>query len=89
MRMAHDLAQFARIAFTDVEWIAGNFQASIQCRGAAMARLYDRFCKDRSGATAIEYSILAAGVALAIIVTVQGLGSNVNGMFNSVLTGLK
>ena len=54
-----------------------------------MARLYDRFCKDRSGATAIEYSILAAGVALAIIVTVQGLGSNVNGMFNSVLTALK
>lgn len=54
-----------------------------------MARLYDRFCKDRSGATAIEYSILAGGIALAIIFTVQGVGTNVNAMFTSVLTALK
>jgi len=53
-----------------------------------MARLYARFCRDRSGATAIEYSILAAGIALAIIATVQGLGTNVNAMFGSVLSAL-
>ena len=58
-------------------------------KGLRMARLYDRFRKDRAGATAIEYSILAAGVALAIIVTVQGLGTQVNGMFGSVLTALE
>lgn len=54
-----------------------------------MARLIHRFCKDRSGATAIEYSILAGGIALAIIVTFQNLGTSVNGMFTSVLTALK
>jgi pilus assembly protein Flp/PilA len=45
--------------------------------------------QDRSGATAIEYSILAAGIAMAIIATVQGLGTNVNGMFGTVLSALK
>jgi pilus assembly protein Flp/PilA len=54
-----------------------------------MARLVYRFCKDRSGATAIEYAILAGGIALAIIVTVQSLGTAVNAQFGSVLTALK
>lgn len=54
-----------------------------------MLRLLARLGKDRSGATAIEYSILAAGIALAIIATVQGLGTNVNAMFGSVLSALK
>jgi pilus assembly protein Flp/PilA len=54
-----------------------------------MVWLVCRFCKDRSGATAIEYSILAAGIALAIVATVQGLGTNVNAMFGSVLSGLQ
>jgi pilus assembly protein Flp/PilA len=53
-----------------------------------MVRLVLRLGKDRSGATAIEYSILAAGIALAIIATVQGLGTNVNAMFGSVLSAL-
>ena len=54
-----------------------------------MARLIHRFCEDRSGATAIEYAILAGGIALAIIATVQNVGTTVNGMFSSVLTALK
>lgn len=58
-------------------------------REPVMARLLSRLCKNRSGATAIEYSILAAGVALAIIATVQGLGTNVNAMFGSVLSALE
>jgi pilus assembly protein Flp/PilA len=53
-----------------------------------MCRLLSRLCKDRSGATAIEYSILAAGIALAIVATVQALGTNVQGMFGSVLTAM-
>jgi pilus assembly protein Flp/PilA len=53
-----------------------------------MVRLVLRLGKDRSGATAIEYSILAGGIALAIIATVQGLGTNVNAMFGSVLSAL-
>jgi pilus assembly protein Flp/PilA len=57
-------------------------------KGLAMVRLLSEFGKDQSGATAIEYSILAAGIALAIIATVQGLGTNVNAMFGTVLTAL-
>jgi pilus assembly protein Flp/PilA len=48
-----------------------------------------RFLKDRSGATAIEYGLIAAGIAVAIIATVQALGTNLNATFSSVSTSLK
>jgi pilus assembly protein Flp/PilA len=54
-----------------------------------MVRLVSRLCKDRGGATAIEYSILAAGIALAIIATVNALGTNVNALFGSTLSALQ
>ena len=46
------------------------------------------FC-DENGATAIEYGLIAAGIAVAIIVAVQTLGSNLNTTFSSVSTALK
>jgi pilus assembly protein Flp/PilA len=48
-----------------------------------------RFLQDQSGATAIEYGLIAAGIAVAIIVTVQALGTNLNTTFSSVSTALK
>jgi pilus assembly protein Flp/PilA len=48
-----------------------------------------RFIRDESGATAIEYGLIAAGIAVAIIATVQALGSNLNSTFTSVSTALK
>ena len=54
-----------------------------------MVRLLCRLGKNRSGATAIEYSLIAAGIALAIVATVQALGTNVQGMFGSVLTAMQ
>jgi len=54
-----------------------------------MKNLITRFVKDQSGATAIEYGLIAAGIALAIIATVNGLGSNLNTKFSSINTGLK
>jgi pilus assembly protein Flp/PilA len=48
-----------------------------------------RLVRDQAAATAIEYSLIAGGVALAIIITVQGLGSNVNSLFGSVSAGFK
>ncbi len=54
-----------------------------------MARLLSQFCKDQSGATAIEYGLIAAGISVAIIATVQSLGSNLNTVFSSVSTALK
>ena len=47
------------------------------------------FLKNESGATAIEYGLIAAGIALAIIAAVNGLGSNLNTVFTSVNTSLK
>jgi pilus assembly protein Flp/PilA len=48
-----------------------------------------RFLKDEAGVTAIEYGLIAAGIAVAIIATVQALGSNLNTTFTSVSTALK
>ena len=48
-----------------------------------------RFVADESGATAIEYGLTAAGIALAIIAVVNGLGSNLNTQFASINSSLK
>jgi len=47
------------------------------------------FLRDDSGATAIEYGLIAAGIAVAIIAVVQGLGTQLNTTFTSVQTALK
>ena len=47
-----------------------------------------KFLKDESGATAIEYGLIAAGISVAIIATVVGLGSKLNTTFTSVSTAL-
>ena len=54
-----------------------------------MKNLIARFVKDESGATAIEYGLIAAGISLAIIAVVNGLGTNLNNKFTSVNTQLK
>jgi pilus assembly protein Flp/PilA len=54
-----------------------------------MKNLIARFVKDPSGATAIEYGLIAAGISLAIIAVVNGLGTNLNTKFTSINTSLK
>ena len=54
-----------------------------------MKTLFSRFVKDESGATAIEYGLIAAGISVAIIAVVNGLGSKLNATFSSVSTQLK
>jgi len=54
-----------------------------------MKNLITRFVKDQSGATAIEYGLIAAGISLAIIAVVNGLGSNLNTKFTSINSSLK
>jgi pilus assembly protein Flp/PilA len=54
-----------------------------------MKKLIARFAKDESGATAIEYGLIAAGISLAIIAVVNGLGSNLNTKFSNINTSLK
>ena len=47
-----------------------------------------KFLKDESGATAIEYGLIAAGISVAIIAVVQGLGSKLNSTFTAVQNAL-
>lgn len=50
--------------------------------------LIARFFRDEAGATAIEYGLIAAGISVAIIATVAGLGSKLNSTFTSVQNAL-
>ena len=54
-----------------------------------MRHLISEFLKDESGATAIEYGLIAAGISLAIIAAVNGLGTKIGGTFTSINTSLK
>lgn len=51
-------------------------------------RAIGEFLKDESGATAIEYGLIAAGISVAIIAVVQGLGSKLNSTFTAVQNAL-
>ena len=50
--------------------------------------LIKSFLRNESGATAIEYGLIAAGISVAIIVVVQGLGTSLNNTFGSVKNAL-
>jgi pilus assembly protein Flp/PilA len=54
-----------------------------------MSQLLKRFWNDQSGATAIEYGLIAAGIAVVIIAVVNGIGTKLNTTFGSVSTQLK
>jgi pilus assembly protein Flp/PilA len=47
------------------------------------------FLKNESGATAIEYGLIAAGISIAIIAVVNGLGTQLNTTFSSISTQLR
>ncbi|MGE3064050.1 MAG: Flp family type IVb pilin [Hyphomicrobiaceae bacterium] len=49
-----------------------------------MQNLFARFAKDESGATAIEYGLIAALIAVAIITAARSLGTNIASQFNKV-----
>ena len=54
-----------------------------------MPNILKSFIADERGATAIEYGLIAAGIALAIITVVNGLGSRLSTKFASISTSLK
>ena len=53
-----------------------------------MKQLFAKFLSDESGATAIEYGLIAAGISVAIIAVVQGLGSKLSTTFTKVQNAL-
>jgi pilus assembly protein Flp/PilA len=54
-----------------------------------MIKLVTRFARDESGATAVEYGLIAAGISVSIIAVVQGLGSKLTTTFTTVQSALK
>ena len=52
-------------------------------------RLLLKFLRDETGATAIEYGLIAAGISLAIISIIDGLGTRLNTKFTSINSSLK
>lgn len=57
--------------------------------GHPLRKLLAQFCHDTSGATAIEYGLIAAGISVAIIAVVAGLGTQLNTTFSSISSQLK
>jgi pilus assembly protein Flp/PilA len=51
--------------------------------------LLNKFLRDESGATAIEYGLIAAGISVVIIVVVNGIGTKLNNAFTSIEGKLK
>jgi pilus assembly protein Flp/PilA len=54
-----------------------------------MTKLFANFAKDESGATAIEYGLIAAGIGVAIVTVVGEVGTELTTMFGTVKTGLQ
>jgi len=57
--------------------------------GHHMSKFFSRFLKDESGATAIEYGLIAALISTAIIAAVTTVGTNLSGTFTKVGTNIK
>ncbi|HTC99094.1 MAG TPA: Flp family type IVb pilin [Bradyrhizobium sp.] len=54
-----------------------------------MRKLIAKFWADQSGATAIEYCLIAAGISIVIVVVVNGMGTALNGKYSAMSTSLK
>lgn len=52
-------------------------------------RVFSRFLKDETAATAIEYGLIAAGIAVAIIPVITGLGTHLKTTFSTISAALK
>jgi pilus assembly protein Flp/PilA len=66
-----------------------HLQIELSAQRWIMKQILAKFIADESGATAIEYGLIAAGISIAIIVAVNGLGTNLNNKFTSINTSLK
>jgi pilus assembly protein Flp/PilA len=69
--------------------VTGQFkQPHVDRKELQMKNLVSRFVKDEAGATAIEYGLIAAGISVAIIAVVQGLGTKLTATFQQVSDAL-
>jgi pilus assembly protein Flp/PilA len=68
-------------------WISSD--SHVWNKELEMKNLFVRFVKDNSGATAIEYGLIAAGISVAIIAVVNTLGTKIHDTFDSVQSQMK
>jgi len=54
-----------------------------------MKNLFSRFIKQASGATAVEYGLIAAGIAMAILSAVKGVGTSISSIFTTLSSSLQ
>lgn len=54
-----------------------------------ISKTLSKFLRDESGATAIEYALIAAGLSITIVAAVTGMGSSLNGRFTAISSSLK
>jgi pilus assembly protein Flp/PilA len=80
---------FLSIDLIWLKFLAARVEALRLNRGLDMSNLFARFLTDESGATAIEYGLIAAGISLAIIAGVNGIGTNLSTKFGAINTSLK
>jgi pilus assembly protein Flp/PilA len=71
------------------KWLRARSNSHVDQGVRIMKSLATRFAKDESGATAIEYGLIAAGISVAIITVVNGVGSKVSATFSSISTQMK
>ena len=69
-----------------VSWISSD--SHVWIKELPMKNLFVRFVKNESGATAIEYGLIAAGISVAIIAVVNGLGTQLNTTFSTISSKL-
>jgi pilus assembly protein Flp/PilA len=62
---------------------------AVSTREFSMLQRVSRFLRDQSGATAIEYCLIAAGLSIVIITAINSIGTTLNAKFTSVNTSLK
>ena len=71
------------------DWQLSGTERFAQGREEVMQRIFAKFLRDESGATAIEYGLIAAGIALAIIAIINGIGLKLADLLGTLNTMLK
>jgi pilus assembly protein Flp/PilA len=75
-------------ALAPLPFWSGGFSRLRGAKPAVRAK-FRAFLRDQNGATAIEYALIAAGISIAIITAVKGIGTKLNTTFGSISTQLK
>ncbi len=88
MRHYDNLRFSSVVSLKGTRGIPGSDDIKTEVR-TAMKSLILRFFNNESGATAIEYGLIAAGIAIAIITAVQGVGTQLSTNFSTISTSLK